>query len=64
MRRRKCISTAIQILEQANRPMLTYFNIMQYSERIMIEWSDMLTKEIKKLRALQQSDAKRFKELK
>jgi len=64
MRRRKCISTAIQRLEQANRPMLTYFNIMQYSERIMIEWSDMLTKEIKKLRALQQSDAKRFKELK
>lgn len=64
MFRKKCISNAIQRLEQANRPMLAYFNVMQYSERIMMEWSDMLVKEITKLRALQQSDAKRFKNLK
>ena len=62
--RRQCISKAIQRLEQANRPMLAYFNVMKYSERIMMEWSEMLVTEIAKLRALQQSDAKRFKDLK
>ena len=44
--------------------MLSYFNVMEYSERIMMEWSEMLVTEIAKLRALQQSDAKRFKSLK
>ena len=62
--RRQCISNAILRLEQANRPMLSYFNVMKYSERIMMEWSEMLVTEIAKLRALQQSDAKRFKNLK
>lgn len=62
--RRQCISNAILRLEQANRPMLAYFNVMKYSERIMLEWSEMLVNEIAKLRGLQQSDAKRFKNLK
>ena len=37
---------------------------MQYSERIMREWSDMLVKEITLLTGLQKSDKRRFDNLK
>lgn len=61
--RRQHISNAIAHLKEMNRPMLFYFNLMQYSERVMKEWADMLSSEIKMLTALQKSDRKRFKNL-
>lgn len=39
---------------------LFYFNLMQYSERVMTEWSEMLVTELKLLTALLKSDKKRF----
>lgn len=61
--RRKLISNAISDLKQMNRSLTFYFNLMQYSERVMIEWSEMLSEELKMLYGLQKSDKKRFKDL-
>ncbi|MCD8239395.1 MAG: hypothetical protein LUC92_08685 [Clostridiales bacterium] len=58
--RKESISKAITSLRKMNRPMVAYFNIMGYSEQIMLEWSDMLVKEIRLLGALQRSDKQRF----
>ena len=61
--RRNKISHAISCLNKMNRPMVFYFNTMQYSERVMREWADMLANELKMLYALQKSDKSRFKHL-
>lgn len=58
--RRQHISNAITYLSNMNRPMLFYFNLMQYSERVMNEWAELLTTELKLLTALQKSDKERF----
>lgn len=62
--RRDNISRSISCLKALNREMLFYFNLMQYSERVMNEWTSMLTQEIKMLSALQKSDRERFESLK
>lgn len=62
-KRRKHISNSITYLKEMNRPMLFYFNLMKYSERVMIEWAELLTSEIKMLTSLQRSDKERFKNL-
>lgn len=64
MKRKERISNVISSLHQMNRSLLPYFNLMQYSERIMNEWSSMLTQELKMLYALQKSDKSRFDGLK
>jgi len=56
----KRIERALQCLNEIQRPMLSYFNVMKYSNRVMREWSDILNKEIKLLKGLQKSDKKRF----
>lgn len=61
--RRNHISKAITYLGEMNRPMLFYFNMMEYSERIMVEWSELLVNELKMLISLQSSDKERFKNL-
>lgn len=61
--RRKHISKAITCLNEMNRPLLFFYNLMQYSERIQVEWAEMLTSELKMLSALQKSDKKRFQDL-
>ena len=61
--RRDHISKAITYLKEMNRPMLFYFNMMEYSERIMVEWSELLVNELKMLISLQNSDKERFKNL-
>ena len=61
--RREYISLAISSLKQMNRGILSYFNLMKYSERIMEEWSTMLSEEIKLLVGLQKSDKARFSNL-
>lgn len=62
--RNKYISHSISCLRQLNRKILTYFNLMHYSERVMNEWSEMLIKELNLLMGLQRSDKKRFSALK
>lgn len=62
-RRKSRISEAIMSLEEMNRSLLFYFNLMRYSERIMNEWSNLLVSEIRLLRALQKSDRGRFGDL-
>ena len=61
--RRQHISNALTFLHNMNRPMLFYFNLMHYSNRIMNEWAELLSKELKLLAALQKSDKKRFSNL-
>lgn len=59
-KRKEAISQAIRDLKALNRPMLFYFNLMKYSERVMKEWSYMLREEIKLLPGVLKSDEKRF----
>ena len=62
--RKELISDAITCLQDAEYPIYELFNIMQYSENVMKEFSDLLTTEIKLLKGLQKSDAERYKNLK
>lgn len=62
--RKENISNAISCLHKLNRPMLSLFIMVGYSEHVMREWSDLLTKELKLLSSLQKSDKKRFGSLK
>lgn len=61
--RRQHISNAMTYLKGMNRPMLFYFNLMRYSERVMQEWSELLVNELKMLSSLQKSDRERFSSL-
>lgn len=63
-KRKLLISEAISCLEDSEFPLLQLFNISHYSERVMKEFSDMLSNEIKMLKGLQISDRKRFADLK
>lgn len=58
--RRENISRAIMCLKEMNRYLLSYFNLQCYSERVMNEWTMLLTQEQKLLYAIQSSDKKRF----
>ena len=60
LKRKESISKAISDLKALNRPMLFFFNLMEYSESVMSEWSGMLRKEIKLLQGLLKSDEQRF----
>ena len=60
LKRKESISKAISDLKALNRPMLFFFNLMEYSESVMTEWSGMLRKEIKLLQGLLKSDEQRF----
>lgn len=64
IKRKEYISKSISCLNKMNRGLLFYFNLMKYSERVMNEWSEMLTQELKMLHALQKSDKSRFEGLK
>ena len=46
-----------------NRPLISIFNIMEYSNHVMKEWADILNLELKLLYGLQKSDQERFKNL-
>ena len=62
--RKELISDAITCLQDSEYPIYELFNIMQYSENVMKEFSDLLTTEIKLLKGLQKSHAERYKNLK
>lgn len=54
------IKRAINDLNRIQIPLLSYFDIMQYSNKTQEEWSGMIVNEIKLLQGLQKSDKKRF----
>lgn len=58
--RREHLSIAISSLNKMNRGILAFFNLMQYSERVMNEWSELLVSQIKLIHGLQKSDKRRF----
>jgi hypothetical protein len=62
-KRRKNISNAISALYKMQRPITSFFNIMQYSENTMKSISTMINEEIKMLLSLQKSDKARFSDL-
>lgn len=63
-KRKELFSKAISTLHTLNRSMISYFNLMRCSERVMREWSDLLIEELHLLYAVQTSDKKRFGKLK
>ena len=62
-RRRGYVSRAIMCLKEMERHLLSYFNLQCYSERVMTDWTMLLTQELKLLYAIQSSDKKRFGKL-
>lgn len=58
--RKNKIDKAIRALNHMQIPLMSFFNIMQYSNRIQEEWTKMIVDEIKMLRGLQKSDKQRF----
>lgn len=63
-KRRKLISNSISGLKKIQRPLVLFFNIMQYSENTMKSITTMVNDEIKMLTCLQKSDKERFSNLK
>ena len=61
--REKHLRTAIRKLYQLDNASLQYFNLMQYSERVMVEWNEMLQCEIRLVLGLMRSDKGRFRDL-
>lgn len=58
--RQKHLKQSLSSLNKMNRSLLLYFNVMQYSENVMNEWSDLLVNEMKLISGLMKSDKERF----
>lgn len=61
--RRSHISKAITCLHEMNRPLVSYFSLMNYSDRVMCEWAELLSLQLKLLNGLNKSDNSRFSSL-
>lgn len=61
--REKRLQAAIDSLNAMQTPMLALWNIMDYSENIMDEWSGLLDEELKLLEGLKKADKERYKRL-
>jgi hypothetical protein len=61
--REKHLITATDALNGLQRPLLSLWNIMGYSENIMREWSDLLDSELNLINGLINADSKRYKHL-
>jgi len=61
--RKKMLDESLALLYHIQRPMITLYNVMKYSNRIQTEWSNLLTKQIKLLNGLRESDKSRFSKL-
>ena len=57
------LKDAIDNLNAMQRPMVGLWNIMDYSEKIMDEWSGMIDEEIRILTGLREVDRNRYKNL-
>ena len=58
--RREDLSIAYDCIRQMQQPMISIFNIMNYSENTMIEMASKLDSELRLLKGVLQSDKKRF----
>lgn len=61
--RAKRLQAAIDSLNAMQTPMLALWNIMDYSENTMDEWSGLLDEELKLLEGLKKADKERYKNL-
>lgn len=61
--RKKLLGNAVNDLYRAQRFVLSYFNLIGYSERICDEWSGYIVTELKLLQKLIKSDRERFSDL-
>ncbi len=61
--RKKCISSSISCLKKMEIPMKSLFNLMEYSESILREWSVLFNDTLKSLFGIRKSDMIRFKNL-
>lgn len=58
--RKRYLSKALNCLKRMNRHIVTVFNLMGYSERVMNEWCELYTTELTSLENLIRADEKRF----
>ena len=58
--RKKCISSSISCLKKMEVPMKSLFNLMEYSESTLREWSDLFNDTLKSLFGIRKSDKERF----
>lgn len=58
--RKEDLSIAYDCIRQMQQPMISIFNIMNYSENTMIEMASKLDSELRLLKGVLQSDKKRF----
>ena len=57
------LTNATDALNGLQRPLLSLWNIMEYSENIMREWSDLLDSELRLIKGLKDADRERYKNL-
>lgn len=62
-KREEHLQAAIDSLNGLQRPLFALWNIMDYSENIMNEWSELLDTELKLLEGLMEADKERYKKL-
>lgn len=63
-KRRENMSNAISALHKIQRPLIFFFNVMQYSEKTLEDITKRIDEELKMLYALTRSDKERFGALK
>lgn len=64
VKRERYFQGAIDNLNAMQRPMLALWNLTDYSERVMNEWSGLLDTEIRLLEGLKKADRERYRKLK
>lgn len=62
--RKNCVSNAISCLKKIEVPLVSLFNLMEYSENILHEWSSLFSSTLKNLYGIKKSDNERFSKLK
>ncbi len=62
-KRAKRFQAAVDSLNALQTPLLALWNIMDYSENIMDEWSGLLDEELRLLEGLKKADRERYKNL-
>ena len=58
------LKNAIDSLNTLQRPLLSLWNLMDYSERIMDEWAGLIEEELRLLEGIRKADKTRYKSLK
>lgn len=58
------LKNAIDSLNTLQRPLLSLWNLMDYSERIMDEWAGLIDEELRLLEGIRRADKTRYKSMK